>query len=1053
MASALNRKDKQILMDFDASVRDFGKQLGDQQRVLDSRTENKTLLVNDLQEFFKRRAEIDLEYGKSMDRLCDRFTERFQKQRSNYGLAKKDRASFVNLWHKLLIDTKFKAKTATTLSEIFNKNICQRLVDISDDVQRIARKVKETQVTLQGEVNQLVSQLQADMKHYYTKHAEYIISEGKYRASESDHQKVLDSPMKKGNEKKMKNMEKTVEKRRARFVECKLKAARARNAFILGAESVSSIIHKYYNNDLTDMIGKYDHNFHSSFSSTLQSFIGAEIRMSNANIQSANSLAHTISIMDCHSDIKMFLEDNHSTFLPQVKFTFLPHAEDETHTITADRDIESELRHEYHKIQESLKQLQMELHDLQVSMEKRKKGLETTYKKYDSDMNGFYHMDMLPVSGAQTKSPTDSQLQTTPPSQLKQEKEEWETSLLSKFRESIMSEMMRTGEQSKYDLLTKALGEITSDPSRLSIIPDRKKRIKLFGTGLKQQIDETGREIPDIVESCAKYIAKYGLKHQGIFRVPGASQEISDMKTSFEEGRDPLSGLNHWKDINAVAGVFRVYFREMSEPLFPYEFNNDYLRASCITRTDEQVAEARSILQKIQQWNLHVIKYMLKFLNLIAQYSEHNKMTSHNLAVVFGPTLFRVPDNENLLTSQGQINAFIGILISEFYSIFPDEPHEIGFEDKTDGGTKDDGDEDGAQTEDELSEDEADDYIDVVALYNYTARTTKEVSFNKGDIIRVFSRTNVDWWDARVNGKFGFVPVPYVKVLERPASVSDVSASGNMTGRRKSHEHLTSPKSPNESESSPSSPNNADPKSFAAFNPATQQLKSASTSSVGSTGEHVGNVFAALDPTVRPVTASPSSIRRSGSDRSGVSGGRVGSLPNRSQSERFGANGRSRIAETDAENSGNDPQLQHTLNKVSTAFSQTKQPILPPSLPPSAAKQYMAGQNAENKIKEETETESEPSSSTFMPRSSVKDRTKMFHNTPIMCERPPSGLGLHKPPTPGQHGEAVPSFKPPPPPTALKPKPGRKNQELAQAVMSAATKKAQQQDKDNVTHL
>lgn len=46
-------------------------------------------------------------------------------------------------------------------------------------------------------------------------------------------------------------------------------------------------------------------------------------------------------------------------------------------------------------------------------------------------------------------------------------------------------------------------------------------------------------------------------------------------------GRDPLSGLNHWKDINAVAGVFRVYFREMSEPLFPMEFNSDYLRCSC----------------------------------------------------------------------------------------------------------------------------------------------------------------------------------------------------------------------------------------------------------------------------------------------------------------------------------------------------------------------------------------------------------------------------------------------------------------------------------------
>jgi len=51
--------------------------------------------------------------------------------------------------------------------------------------------------------------------------------------------------------------------------------------------------------------------------------------MSNANIQSANSLAHTISIMDPHNDVKMFLEDNQTSFLPQVKFTFLPHAEDE----------------------------------------------------------------------------------------------------------------------------------------------------------------------------------------------------------------------------------------------------------------------------------------------------------------------------------------------------------------------------------------------------------------------------------------------------------------------------------------------------------------------------------------------------------------------------------------------------------------------------------------------------------------------------------------------------------------------------------------------------
>ena len=50
--------------------------------------------------------------------------------------------------------------------------------------------------------------------------------------------------------------------------------------------------------------------------------------MASAQIQAANSLAHTVSIMDPAGDNKMFLEDNQNSFLPQVKFSFVPHADD-----------------------------------------------------------------------------------------------------------------------------------------------------------------------------------------------------------------------------------------------------------------------------------------------------------------------------------------------------------------------------------------------------------------------------------------------------------------------------------------------------------------------------------------------------------------------------------------------------------------------------------------------------------------------------------------------------------------------------------------------------
>ena len=85
-------------------------------------------------------------------------------------------------------------------------------------------------------------------------------------------------------------------------------------------------------------------------------------------------------------------------------------------------------------------------------------------------------------------------------------------------------------------------------------------------------------------------------------------------------------------------------------------------------------------------------------------------MTSHNLAVVFGPTLIRAPANEDLITNQGQLNIFMEFFISEFYNIFPEEKKLA--EDGTKSMRSDDGDDDdddeGAdnQTDDELASDE-----------------------------------------------------------------------------------------------------------------------------------------------------------------------------------------------------------------------------------------------------------------------------------------------------------------------------------------------------------
>ena len=68
-----------------------------------------------------------------------------------------------------------------------------------------------------------------------------------------------------------------------------------------------------------------------------------------------------------------------------------------------------------------------------------------------------------------------------------------------------------------------------------------------------------------------------GLHHQGIFRVSGSQVEINNFREAFERGEDPLADVTDASDINSVAGVFKLYLRELREPLFPILFFDQFM--------------------------------------------------------------------------------------------------------------------------------------------------------------------------------------------------------------------------------------------------------------------------------------------------------------------------------------------------------------------------------------------------------------------------------------------------------------------------------------------
>ena len=67
--------------------------------------------------------------------------------------------------------------------------------------------------------------------------------------------------------------------------------------------------------------------------------------------------------------------------------------------------------------------------------------------------------------------------------------------------------------------------------------------------------------------------------------------------------------------------------------------------------------------------------------------------------------------------------------------------------------------------------------MNVKAVFDYTARNEKELSFNQGDMLHVIEKTpDNNWWDGMFQGKRGFIPVAYVEIVHPSGSMTSLTA-------------------------------------------------------------------------------------------------------------------------------------------------------------------------------------------------------------------------------------------------------------------------------------
>ncbi|KAM9706500.1 SLIT-ROBO Rho GTPase-activating protein 2 isoform 2-T2 [Dama dama] len=788
------KKDKEIIAEYDTQVKEIRAQLIEQMKCLDQQCELRVQLLQDLQDFFRKKAEIEMDYSRNLEKLAERFLAKTRSTKDQQFKKDQNVLSPVNCWNLLLNQVKRESRDHTTLSDIYLNNIIPRFVQVSEDSGRLFKKSKEVGQQLQDDLLKVLNELYSVMKTYHMYNADSISAQSKLKEAEKQEEKQIGKSVKQEDRQtprspdstsnvrieekhvrrsSVKKIEKMKEKRQAKYTENKLKAIKARNEYLLALEATNASVFKYYIHDLSDLIDCCDLGYHASLNRALRTFLSAELNLEQSKHEGLDAIENAVENLDATSDKQRLMEMYNNVFCPPMKFEFQPHMGDMASQLCAQQPVQSELVQRCQQLQSRLSTLKIENEEVKKTMEATLQTIQDIVTVEDFDVSDCFQYS----NSMESVKSTVSETFMSKPSIAKRRANQQETEqfYFTKMKEYLEGRNLITKLQAKHDLLQKTLGESQRTDCSLA---------RRSSTVRKQ---DSSQAIPLVVESCIRFISRHGLQHEGIFRVSGSQVEVNDIKNAFERGEDPLAGDQNDHDMDSIAGVLKLYFRGLEHPLFPKDIFHDLMACVTMDSLQERALHIRKVLLALPKTTLIVMRYLFAFLNHLSQFSEENMMDPYNLAICFGPSLMSVPEGHDQVSCQAHVNELIKTIIIQHENVFP-SPRELEGPIYSRGGSTEDycdsphgettSAEDSTQdvtAEHHTSDDECEP-IEAIAKFDYVGRTARELSFKKGASLLLYQRASDDWWEGRHNGIDGLIPHQYIVVQDTEDGVVERSS-------------------------------------------------------------------------------------------------------------------------------------------------------------------------------------------------------------------------------------------------------------------------------------
>lgn len=171
---------------------------------------------------------------------------------------------------------------------------------------------------------------------------------------------------------------------------------------------------------------------------------------------------------------------------------------------------------------------------------------------------------------------------------------------------------------------------------------------QLFGMNLAEAVQRTALPespfIPAILYRCITFLEAHHMEQEeGIYRLSGSATAIKQLRELFNAELD-VDLLEGEHDMHAVAGLLKLYLRELPAPILGRDVQSDFMELMEMPSGAAKTTTLRTIIHSLPPDTTALLTTLCSHLNNVVRHSDVNKMTMRNVGIVFSPTL-NIPAN------------------------------------------------------------------------------------------------------------------------------------------------------------------------------------------------------------------------------------------------------------------------------------------------------------------------------------------------------------------------------------------------------------------------